>query len=96
MGHTYCFLNYVRMCRFLRPLTYGHYPTVMQKDVNVRLPEFTEEESEKLKKSLDFVGLNYYGAFFTTPLTNINASELSYTNDVGAKLSGAFFPFSSL
>ncbi|KAH0883239.1 hypothetical protein HID58_059335 [Brassica napus] len=72
---------------FLRPLTYGHYPTVMQKDVNVRLPEFTEEESEKLKKSLDFVGLNYYGAFFTTPLTNINASELSYTNDVGAKLS---------
>ncbi|CAN7104179.1 unnamed protein product [Brassica rapa subsp. narinosa] len=72
---------------FLRPLTYGHYPTVMQKDVNVRLPEFTKEESEKLKKSLDFVGLNYYGAFFTTPLTNINASELSYTNDVGAKLS---------
>ncbi|CAF2096056.1 unnamed protein product [Brassica napus] len=75
---------------FLRPLTYGHYPTVMQKDVNVRLPEFTKEESEKLKKSLDFVGLNYYGAFFTTPLTNINASELSYTNDVGAKLSDNF------
>ena len=84
------------MCRFLRPLTYGHYPTVMQKDVNVRLPEFTKEESEKLKKSLDFVGLNYYGAFFTTPLTNINASELSYTNDVGAKLSGTFYPFSFL
>ncbi|KAJ0240183.1 Beta-glucosidase 33 [Hirschfeldia incana] len=72
---------------FLRPLTYGHYPTVMQKDVNIRLPEFTEEESKKLKKSLDFVGLNYYGAFFTTPLTNINASELSYSNDLGAKIS---------
>ncbi|CAF1822353.1 unnamed protein product [Brassica oleracea] len=72
---------------FLRPLTYGHYPAVMQKDVNIRLPEFTEEESEKLKKSLDFVGLNYYGAFFTTPLTNTNSSELSYTNDLGAKIS---------
>lgn len=84
------------MCRFLRPLTYGHYPTVMQKDVNIRLPEFTEEESKKLKKSLDFVGLNYYGAFFTTPLTNINASELSYSNDLGAKISRNFYPFSFL
>ncbi|VVB07357.1 unnamed protein product [Arabis nemorensis] len=67
---------------FLRPLTYGHYPMEMQNDVNIRLREFTEEESEKLKKSLDFVGLNYYGAFFSTPLANVNSSQLSYASDM--------------
>ncbi|CAN8315793.1 unnamed protein product [Cochlearia groenlandica] len=68
---------------FLRPLTYGEYPVEMHKDVNIRLPEFTIEESEKLKKSLDFVGLNYFGAFFSTPLVNGNSSQLSYGADLG-------------
>ncbi|KAL1221805.1 Beta-glucosidase 33 [Cardamine amara subsp. amara] len=67
---------------FLSPLTYGHYPTRMLKDLNIRMPEFTEEESEKLKESLDFVGLNYYGAFFSTPLAHVNSSQLSYGADL--------------
>ncbi|CAE6026083.1 unnamed protein product [Arabidopsis arenosa] len=67
---------------FLRPLTYGHYPAEMLEDVNIRLPEFTPEESEKLRTSLDFVGLNYYGAFFSTPLASVNSSQLNYETDL--------------
>ncbi|CAH2059712.1 unnamed protein product [Thlaspi arvense] len=69
---------------FLRPLVYGQYPTEMLQDQNLkeRLTPFKPEESEKLKGSLDFVGLNYYGAFFSTPLTNLNSSQISYISDV--------------
>ncbi|ESQ51872.1 hypothetical protein EUTSA_v10016402mg [Eutrema salsugineum] len=69
---------------FLRPLTYGQYPTEMQQDLKDRLPNITEELSEKLKGSLDFVGLNYYGAFFSTPLANVNSSRINYVFDMGA------------
>lgn len=53
------------------------------------MPEFTEEESEKLKESLDFVGLNYYGAFFSTPLANVNSSQLSYGADLRVNWTGS-------
>lgn len=76
------------MGRFLRPLTYGHYPAEMLEDVNIRLPEFTPEESEKLRKSLDFVGLNYYGAFFSTPLASVNSSQLNYETDLRVNWTG--------
>ncbi|KAH7288262.1 hypothetical protein KP509_31G019700 [Ceratopteris richardii] len=42
----------------------------MKSSVNARLPRFTEEESKKLQGSLDFVGLNYYTAYYVQ-----NASE---------------------
>ncbi|KAH7283197.1 hypothetical protein KP509_35G065800 [Ceratopteris richardii] len=42
----------------------------MKSSVNARLPRFTEEESKELQGSLDFVGLNYYTAYYVQ-----NASE---------------------
>lgn len=32
-----------------------------------RLPKFTEEEVEMIKGTADFLGLNYYTAYYTTP-----------------------------
>ncbi|KAL5220339.1 hypothetical protein ABZP36_025052 [Zizania latifolia] len=45
---------------FMDPIVYGDYPGTMRKLVGDRLPAFTAEQSELLKGSYDFIGLNYY------------------------------------
>ena len=62
--------------RFLDPLVYGKYPTIMREMVGDRLPEFTPEQSALVKGSLDFLGLNYYVSQYATdapPPTQPNA-----------------------
>ncbi|XAR54319.1 Beta-glucosidase, partial [Bertholletia excelsa] len=66
---------------FLHPITYGDYPWTMRSLVGKRLPKFTKEEAEMLKKSYDFVGLNYYtsnfaadGVFFTNLTRNLSVT----------------------
>ncbi|KAH9330347.1 hypothetical protein KI387_002455, partial [Taxus chinensis] len=49
---------------WLDPLTYGEYPTTMRTHVGDRLPYFTKEESELVKGSFDFLGMNYYTAMY--------------------------------
>ncbi|XP_040991677.1 beta-glucosidase 11-like [Juglans microcarpa x Juglans regia] len=45
---------------YMDPLVYGEYPHVMKKNVGSRLPSFTDFESNQVKGSFDFLGLNYY------------------------------------
>ncbi|KAL6341650.1 hypothetical protein AAG906_032771 [Vitis piasezkii] len=47
---------------YMDPLTYGDYPHSMRSLVGKRLPKFSKEQSEMLKGSYDFLGLNYYTA----------------------------------
>ncbi|CAN6558962.1 unnamed protein product [Malus baccata var. baccata] len=47
---------------FMDPLVYGNYPHSMQSLVGNRLPKFTKKQSNRLKGSFDFIGLNYYTA----------------------------------
>jgi len=55
------------------PLVYGRYPEVMRKLVTGnRLPQFTEQESQLLKGSYDFLGLDQYSSVF-----------VKYTGDIG-------------
>ncbi|XP_043708513.1 cyanidin 3-O-glucoside 7-O-glucosyltransferase (acyl-glucose)-like [Telopea speciosissima] len=42
------------------PLIFGDYPKIMKKAVGSRLPSFTKRESELVKGSSDFFGLNHY------------------------------------
>ena len=49
---------------FMDPLKFGDYPLSMRALVRDRLPFFTEEESNKIKESYDFIGLNYYTSRF--------------------------------
>lgn len=50
---------------FLEPIVYGRYPIEMVSHVkDGRLPTFTPEESEMLKGSYDFIGINYYSSFY--------------------------------
>ncbi|XP_024025384.1 beta-glucosidase 17-like [Morus notabilis] len=44
------------------PITFGDYSEIMKSLVGCRLPKFTEDESKLIKKSYDFLGLNYYTA----------------------------------
>ncbi|XP_058073485.1 beta-glucosidase 24-like isoform X3 [Magnolia sinica] len=45
---------------FMDPLTNGEYPPSMRSYVDNRLPKFTKEQSDMLRGSFDFIGLNYY------------------------------------
>ncbi|KAM7508714.1 hypothetical protein LguiA_019167 [Lonicera macranthoides] len=66
---------------FMEPLTTGDYPESMKKLVGSRLPKFSVEQSEKLKGSYDFLGLNYYTATYVTDGPKSNPENLSYTTD---------------
>ncbi|KAF5459615.1 hypothetical protein F2P56_019551 [Juglans regia] len=45
---------------FLDPMKTGDYPKSMRTLVGTRLPNFTQNQSDMLKGSYDFIGLNYY------------------------------------
>ncbi|EFH46101.1 hypothetical protein ARALYDRAFT_914424 [Arabidopsis lyrata subsp. lyrata] len=45
---------------FLDPVVYGDYPKIMKDTLGERLPRFTLLESQLVKGSIDFLGLNYY------------------------------------
>jgi beta-glucosidase/6-phospho-beta-glucosidase/beta-galactosidase len=49
--------------------------------VGNRLPNFTEAESNMVKGSLDFLGLNYYTARYADDSTSSSSLNLSYTTD---------------
>lgn len=46
--------------RIIDPLVFGDYPKTMKKIVGSRLPVFSKSESEYLKGSFDFLGVNHY------------------------------------
>ncbi|CAH2036399.1 unnamed protein product [Thlaspi arvense] len=51
---------------FLDPLVYGDYPEIMKEMVGDRLPRFTPAQSDLVRGSLDFLGLNYYVTQYAT------------------------------
>uniref|UniRef100_A0A8R7PVU1 4-hydroxy-7-methoxy-3-oxo-3,4-dihydro-2H-1,4-benzoxazin-2-yl glucosidebeta-D-glucosidase n=1 Tax=Triticum urartu TaxID=4572 RepID=A0A8R7PVU1_TRIUA len=48
----------------LDPLVFGDYPEVMKKNVGSRLPSFSKVQSEVIKGSLDFIGINHYYSLY--------------------------------
>ncbi|KAK2644434.1 hypothetical protein Ddye_019629 [Dipteronia dyeriana] len=49
---------------FLDPIIYGNYPEEMKRILGSTLPEFTSNDMEKLKKGLDFIGINHYTSYY--------------------------------
>ena len=59
----------------------------MKSTVGERLPKFTKAQSKLLKSSFDFLGLNYYTAFYAEHATFSNYSiNRSYDADIQATL----------
>ncbi|KAK1264585.1 Beta-glucosidase 11 [Acorus gramineus] len=46
--------------RYLDPIVFGDYPSSVKRLVGDRLPVFTKQESEAIKGSFDFIGVNHY------------------------------------
>lgn len=76
------------MCcfRYMDPIVFGKYPTAMESLVGERLPKFTEKESSELKGSFDFIGINYYTAFFVIDSFNTKYPNPRYGTDSHANL----------
>ncbi|GAB2260879.1 hypothetical protein Droror1_Dr00011734 [Drosera rotundifolia] len=66
---------------FFDPITSGDYPKSMKAIVGHRLPKFTKEQSELLKNSFDYFGLNYYTTYYAISSPHSNRVNLSYTAD---------------
>ncbi|CAN1263530.1 Beta-glucosidase 24 [Linum perenne] len=71
---------------FMDPLTFGKYPDSMIELVGKRLPKFSEEESELVKGSFDFLGLNYYTANYAANMRTVNSTNTTYLTDAQAKI----------
>ncbi|ONK55428.1 uncharacterized protein A4U43_UnF3530 [Asparagus officinalis] len=73
---------------FMGPLTQGDYPLSMKALVQDRLPEFTIEESEMVKGSFDFLGLNYYTTNYAQSILVPCTANLSYDTDASVSWTG--------
>ncbi|XP_020111641.1 beta-glucosidase 12-like isoform X1 [Ananas comosus] len=66
---------------FMDPLTRGDYPQSMRTYLGHRLPSFTKEHSEMVKGTYDFIGINYYNAFYALQLPDSVSINSTYLND---------------
>ncbi|CAN0923916.1 Beta-glucosidase 24 [Linum grandiflorum] len=66
---------------YMDPITYGYYPRTMVELLGSRLPKFTKKESYLLTKSYDFLGLNYYTAYYVRNNDNFDQVHLRYATD---------------
>lgn len=57
-----------------------------------RLPQFTKEQSESLKGSFDFLGLNYYTGNYAAHILS-RSGNISSTSDQMSRLSSKYFQF---
>jgi beta-galactosidase len=51
---------------FTDPVVSGDYPAVMRERLGERLPTFSAEDQQRLKGSVDFLGLNHYTSHFAS------------------------------
>ncbi|BAF24116.2 Os08g0509400, partial [Oryza sativa Japonica Group] len=66
---------------FMHPVAHGEYPPAMRRLVGGRLPAFTAEQSEMLRGSFDFIGLNYYTSNYAVAAPPPNKLHPSYLTD---------------
>lgn len=60
--------------RLLDPLVFGDYPAEMHSILGSQLPKFSPEEKSLLRGSLDFFGINHYGALYVKDCSLSNCS----------------------
>ncbi|KAF3552726.1 hypothetical protein F2Q69_00018015 [Brassica cretica] len=72
----------------LDPLIFGDYPKTLRKNAGNRLPSFTQKQSEMIKDSFDFIGINYYSARYVTRQLRSDPSRLRFTTDQHVEYKG--------
>ncbi|KAL5727179.1 beta-glucosidase [Ranunculus cassubicifolius] len=71
---------------FMDPLVNGEYPKIMRSLCGNRLPRFTKDQSNMLKGSYDFLGLNYYTANYVSDNVHFEDGHESYSTDSQANI----------
>ncbi|KAF3652429.1 Beta-glucosidase 11 [Capsicum annuum] len=72
---------------FIEPLIFGDYPQIMKKNAGSRLPRFSKSESELVKGSLDFIGLNHYNQVYAKDNpTSLEEDLRDFTMDTGVEI----------
>ena len=79
---TYLFITDFWYGWFMDPLTKGEYPQTMRDTAGDRLPSFSEEQKKLITGAIDFVGLNYYFPYITSPGTAKASDPDSYFKDM--------------
>lgn len=69
---------------FMDPFVYGDYPEIMKSNAGTRIPSFTKNQSELVKGSIDFIGLNYYTIIYAKN-TELMQEPRDYVADRGAR-----------
>lgn len=67
--------------RYIDPLTSGDYPLSMRSRVRNKLPLFSAEDSDMLKGSYDFLGLNYYTTYYARYAATIISPQTTILTD---------------
>ncbi|KAL0848666.1 hypothetical protein Bca101_021913 [Brassica carinata] len=70
----------------LKPVVFGDYPDEMKRILGSRLPVFSEEESELVKGSSDFIGIIHYTTVYIAnpkPSPSILPSTQEFFTDMG-------------
>lgn len=75
------------------PLTSGEYPRMMRGLVGKRLPKFSEEEERLVKGSYDFLGLNYYTAYYAAHAPAFYNAPPNYLTDSIANATSQYFSY---
>lgn len=68
----------------MHPLVSGDYPKIMKTNAGSRIPTFTKMESDLVKGSFDFIGVNYYTAMLITH-TDLTPEPRDYLADMATK-----------
>lgn len=74
----------------VNPLVYGDYPQVMKRIVGSRLPRFTKRQSEMVRGTADFIGINHYTSVYVSDRPNDAAADTTGPRDYNADLSATF------
>ncbi|KAK7294714.1 hypothetical protein RJT34_17607 [Clitoria ternatea] len=72
---------------FMKPFTFGDYPDIMKKNVGSRLPSFTQKESNLVKGSIDFIGINFYYSYYVRDsIGNLQSEDRDFWTDAGVEI----------
>ncbi|XP_035548253.1 beta-glucosidase 11-like isoform X2 [Juglans regia] len=70
------------------PLVFGEYPDAMKKNVGSRMPVFTTAESNWIKGSFDFLGVNHYlTTYVKDSPSSLKIKERDFFADMAVELS---------
>ncbi|KAJ4968503.1 hypothetical protein NE237_015204 [Protea cynaroides] len=70
------------------PLIFGDYPMIMKTTVGSRLPSFSKRESELVKGSADFIGMNHYFSIYVKDNpSNLSTGLPDFNGDMAIKFS---------